>query len=324
MTIKKNFEIGNLCLYNNIIYAPLTEYTDFAFRRFLRFFHKGLFFCEMVKMEAVIKKKSLNILKYTPDMKPIGAQIWGSDAEIASDVAKKIEDLGFDLIDLNCGCPVPKVLKDKSGAALLKQPKLIYSILSKMVSAVQIPVTVKIRIGPDDFSICALEILKIAKEAGCSAITIHGRTTKQGYSGSARWDHIKECKSQSKDILVIGNGSLFTSQDIKNMFQYTKCDGAMIARGLLYNPALSQDIEKNASKRSNGLNFDKNALFKYFDYVIEEKGLKKALLDIKKISGWLLRDVKNAKQLRIKVNIAKSTNEAIEIFKMLETKNEYE
>jgi len=317
MSFKRNFKIGNLILPNNIIYAPLAEYTDFAFRRLIRYFHKGLMFCEMVKMEALVREKSCHLLKYTEDMRPIGAQICGTNPRVAKDAAKKIEDLGFDIIDLNCGCPVSKVVKDGSGSALLKNHKLIFEILNSIKKSVNIPVSVKIRIGWDDNTICAKEIVKIAKDAGCSAITIHGRTKKQGYSGKARWEYIKECKDVASDILVIGNGDLNNSTDVENMFQQTNCDGVMLARGMLSNPQLSSEIENyfnitNASEMKLDI---KSALLKYVSYILEEKTGWKTLLDLRRISGWLLREKKNIKQLRIEINAAQSIEEAIELIK---------
>ena len=149
MTYKKNFNIGSLSLYNNVLFAPLAEYTDFPFRRLLRLFHKGLIYCEMTKMEALVREKCSTILKYESDMHPIGAQICGTKKDLAYDSAKILEDLGFDIIDLNCGCPVSKIVKDGSGAAMLKDVNNIYAVLKNMVDAVKIPVTVKIRIGWD-------------------------------------------------------------------------------------------------------------------------------------------------------------------------------
>jgi tRNA-dihydrouridine synthase B len=315
MIFKNNFKIGNLSLPNNIIYAPLAEYTDFAFRRLIRLFHKGLIFCEMIKMEALVREKSINILKYTENMRPIGAQICGSNPKIAKDAAKIIEDLGFDIIDLNCGCPVPKIVKDGSGSALLKNPSLIFEILNAIKSSVKIPVTVKIRLGWDENSICAKEIVQIAADAGCSAITIHGRTKKQGYSGKADWNYIKECKNLSANILIIGNGDIYSPYDAEKIFNETKCDGIMIARGMLQNPNIACDIEEYFhNNKSIKTNLDKRkTILQYINYCIEEKGEEKTIFDIRKICGWLLRDNKNIKNLRIGINSSASASNAIKL-----------
>jgi tRNA-dihydrouridine synthase B len=324
MSFKKDFKIKNLVLPNNIIYAPLTEYTDFAFRKFIRHFHKGLIFCEMVKMEALVKNQSLNLLKFEESMRPIGAQIYGTSPKNAKNAAKKIEDLGFDLIDLNCGCPVPKVIKDGSGAALLGDLLSISKILESIISSVKIPVTLKIRLGWDEKSICIKEVVKIAEDVGCSAITIHGRTKKQGHIGKANWDCIKEAKSMSSDILIIGNGDLYTPEDVSNMFEKTKCDGVMIARGMLKNFNLAAEIENYFDNCIEKKGFNKKtALLKYIEYCVEEKGKRKALLDIKKICGWFLKSFRNVKNLRIGINTARSTLEVVKLINSFDWSNNY-
>lgn len=315
MSFKKKFNIGSLVLSNNILYAPLAEYSDFAFRRFIRHYHDGLIFCEMIKMEALVREKSMSILKYSQELKPIGAQICGSNPNIAKDAAKIIEDLGFDIIDLNCGCPVPKIVKDGSGAAMLKNPSLIFQILNNIKASVKIPVSVKIRIGWDENSVCAKEIVKIAEDAGCAAITIHGRTKKQGYSGKSDWSYIKECKDIASEILVIGNGDLYTPNDVDMIFNQTKCDGVMISRGMLQTPNLSTQIENYFENNKTFVSkFDKkSAILKYIEYCIEEKGIEKTIFDIRKMCGWLFRDVKNIKQLRIDINSTSSVLKAIDL-----------
>ncbi|NGX48428.1 MAG: putative tRNA-dihydrouridine synthase [Candidatus Anoxychlamydiales bacterium] len=313
MSFKKDFFIGSLKLPHNIIYAPLAEYTDFAYRRLIRNFHTGLMFCEMIKMEALVREKSTKLLKYTKNMMPIGAQLLGSNSSVATDAAKKLEDLGFDIIDFNCGCPVQKVTKDGSGSAMLKNPKLIFEILEKIVKAVNIPVSIKIRLGWDDNSIVASEIVKIAIDAGAKMITIHGRTRKQGYSGKANWDYIKECKQVAKnDILVIGNGDLYTPEDVKSMFESTSVDGVMIARGMLSTPWLSSDIESHFTKKERANVSRKEVLLKYISYLIEEKK-EKAVFDLRRISGWFLRGSRDIKSLRIGINGATSIDESIEL-----------
>ncbi|NGX43854.1 MAG: putative tRNA-dihydrouridine synthase [Candidatus Anoxychlamydiales bacterium] len=313
MSFKKDFSIGSLKLPHNIIYAPLAEYTDFAYRRLIRNFHSGLMFCEMIKMEALVREKSTKLLKYTKNMLPIGAQLLGSNLSVVTDAAKKIEDLGFSLIDFNCGCPVQKVTKDGSGSAMLKTPKLIFEILKKIVKAVSIPVSIKIRLGWDDNSIVANEIVKIAIDAGAKMITIHGRTRKQGYSGKANWDYIEECKQVAKnEILVIGNGDLYTLEDVKTMFESTNVDGVMIARGMLSSPWLSSDIESYFTKKDK-LNISrKKIILKYISYLIEEKK-EKAVFDLRRISGWFLRGGKDIKSLRVGINGATSIDEAIKL-----------
>ncbi|NGX29736.1 MAG: putative tRNA-dihydrouridine synthase [Candidatus Anoxychlamydiales bacterium] len=313
MSFKKDFAIGSLKLPHNIIYAPLAEYTDFAYRRLIRDFHIGLMFCEMIKMEALVREKSTKLLKYTKNMLPIGAQLLGANSNVATDAARKLEDLGFDIIDFNCGCPVQKVTKDGSGAAMLKNPKQIFEILKKLVEAVKIPVSIKIRLGWDDNSIVASEIVKIAIDAGAKMITIHGRTKKQGYSGRSNWDYIKECKNVAKnDILVIGNGDLYTPDDVKSMFESTNVDGVMIARGMLSSPWLSSDIESYFTNKNKPNISRKKILLKYISYLIEEKK-DKAVFDLRRISGWFLRGSRDIKSLRIGINAAVNIDETIKL-----------
>jgi nifR3 family TIM-barrel protein len=311
MNYKKNFKIGNLNLFDNILYAPLAEYTDFAFRKLLRQFHKGLIFCEMTKIEALIREKSFKLLKYSEDMRPIGAQICGTNPQSAKIAAKIVEDLGFDLIDLNCGCPVDKVVKDGSGSGMLKNLSSIANVLESMVKSVNIPVTIKIRAGWDDNNIVASEIVKIAEELGVKAITIHGRTRKQGYSGRSNLDYIKEAKSAARDIKVIGNGDLNTIKDVEHIFEYTKCDGVMIARGMLLSPYFSEDLNHYFLKNQNirKKDFKKNMFLKHIEYILENSDERKAVLDSRRMGGWYLRGIDNIKDLRININKASSIQE---------------
>ncbi|NGX32546.1 MAG: hypothetical protein K1060chlam4_00594, partial [Candidatus Anoxychlamydiales bacterium] len=191
--------------------------------------------------------------------------------------------------------------------------KLIFEILEKIVKAVNIPVSIKIRLGWDDNSIVASETVKIAMDDGEKMITIHGRTRKQGYSGKANWDYIKECKRVAKnDILVIGNGDLYAPEDVKSMFESTNVDGVMIARGMLSTPWLSSDIESYFTKKDK-LNISrKEVLLKYISYLIEEKK-EKAVFDLRRISGWFLRGVKDIKSLRVGINGATSIDESIKL-----------
>ena len=180
----------------------------------------------MVKMDALIRHEpsTYHLLDYDPSMRPIGSQLCGSKPELAGPTARIIEELGFDVVDLNCGCPVDKVTKDGSGSGMLKNPELIGSVISNMVAAVNIPVTVKIRTGWDDESINASLITKIAEQAGAQAISIHGRTRKQKYTGRANWDHIKAAKQVATSIKVIGNGDVFDAEAGLALFKHTRCD----------------------------------------------------------------------------------------------------
>lgn len=303
----KNFKLGKLVLPNNIFYAPMAGLSDLPYRQMALKFRPGLMFCEMVKVEALVRnvRATMQMLEFTEDMHPIGAQICGSKSKIAAEAAKIIEDKGFDLIDLNCGCPVPKITKDGSGAAMLLNLELIGDVLSSMVSSVKIPVTIKIRTGWDDSSYCADKVTLIAEKAGAKAIFIHGRTRKQGYSGSANLEYIRKSKEIAHEIKVIGNGDVFTGEAAFKMFEETKCDGILVARGTLGKPWLVEEIEKKVTKRSV-----KEALLEHFQYIVQVKaGDKKTFLNMKKVSFWYLRNYPGVKQLRLLLSKANSVNE---------------
>ena len=229
---QEEFRLGSLLLPNNIFYAPMAGHTDLPFRRIASQFRPGLFFCEMVKIEAVVRRcgETLRMLEYGSRMHPLGAQMCGSNPVIAAEAAKFIEDLGFDLIDLNCGCPVDKVTKDGSGSALLRDLLLLRKMIFAIVSSVKIPVTIKVRSGWDANHICVSELVQIAEEEGASAITIHGRTRCQKYEGLSNPSHIEEGKRCAKKILVFGNGDVQDARSARLLFEKSRCDGLMVAR----------------------------------------------------------------------------------------------
>lgn len=242
--LRTPFTLGSITLPSNIFYAPLAGCSDYPFRQMSAKYRPGLMYCEMVKMDALIRydQGTFHMLDYSPDMHPIGGQICGSKPAIAGAAARIIEDLGFDVVDLNCGCPVDKITKDGSGSGMLKNPERIGEVIANMVAAVHIPVTVKIRAGWDENSINAETITRIAEQAGAQAICIHGRTRQQGYRGPANWDHIKACKEAANTIKVIGNGDITDAAAAQRMFEYTGCDAILVARGTMGQPWIVQDI----------------------------------------------------------------------------------
>ena len=239
------------------------------------------------------------MLDYSKDMHPIGAQVCGSKPELARDAARIVEDLGFDVIDLNCGCPVDKVTKDGSGSGLLKNPTLIGEILSTMVAAVKIPVTVKIRIGWNDDSIIAEDITRIAEEAGAKAIFIHGRTREQGYKGPASWKYIKQCKAKARSIKVIGNGDAFCGESAYNLFKETNCDGILIARGTLGTPWVIKEIEAYMQGAHYSVSQEelKHTFLQHLEYIRAYLPTKKVLTEMRKIGAWYLRKDSKLKEL---------------------------
>lgn len=236
-------KIGNVELDNNLILAPMAGVTDLPFRMLCKEQGCGLLYTEMVSAKAILYKNrnTRELLKVREEERPIAVQLFGSDPDIVSDMAAQIEDGPYDIIDINMGCPVPKVVNNGEGSALMKNPKLVEAILSSMVKKLKKPVTVKFRKGFDDDHVNAVEIAKIAESCGVSAVAVHGRTREQYYSGKADWNIIRQVKEAVK-IPVIGNGDIWKPEDAKRMLEETGCDGLMLARGAQGNPWLFSRI----------------------------------------------------------------------------------
>ncbi|MCH9612180.1 MAG: tRNA-dihydrouridine synthase B [Chlamydiia bacterium] len=307
-------QIGPLKLKNNVFYSPLAGVSDYPFREIVSRYRPGLFFCEMVKMEALTRgdRGTFRLLDYTPNQHPIGAQIVGGNESLAAQSAKIIEDLGFDLVDLNCGCPVDKVTKDGSGSGLLKTPEKIGNIIANMVSAVKIPVTVKIRAGWDEESINSPLITRIAEEAGAKVITIHGRTRKQAYKGPANWDFIKACKAEANNILVFGNGDVFSRQAALDMFDQTNCDGLLASRGTMGKPFLIQEILGDLSlSPEEEIDFQFQAFLDHFEIIRRYHPPARVLIELRKIGSWYLKGSSRGKALRDRLNKSRSLDEVL-------------
>jgi tRNA-dihydrouridine synthase B len=311
--------MGNIELPSNIFCAPLAGCSDLAFRRMTVKYKPGLVYCEMVKMDALIRHdpNTYRLLDYESSMHPIGGQLCGSKPEIAGECAKIIEDLGFDVVDLNCGCPVDKVTKDGSGSGMLKNLDLIGDVLCNMVAAVKIPVTIKIRAGWDASHIVAPEVTRIAEEAGASAICIHGRTRAQGYQGPANWDFIRDCKRASKTIPIIGNGDVVDPIAAQKLFEHTGCDAILLARGTMGKPWLIEDIYRHFSGEEPIVRTGRDhrdILLEHLDHIVSYQNDRRALLDLRRIGCWFLRGGKNMRHLRESLNRSKS---ALEIRQMI-------
>lgn len=313
--------IGNRSFSSNVFYAPLAGCSDYPFRMMSSIHGKpALHFCEMVKMDALIRydKGTFGMLEYASSMRPIGAQLCGSKPEIAAQSAKILEELGFDTIDLNCGCPVDKVTKDGSGSGLLKDPQKIGDIVSNIVSAVNIPVTVKMRAGWDDDQLVYREIVRIVEAAGASAITLHARTREQGYSGQAQWGWIRECVEAATKIPVIGNGDVFAPQDALRMLEETGCHGILIARGTMGQPWIAEDIrrlDEGVSIEEKSIQERREYLLQHFEFTKAHQNERKALLDMRRVGCWYFSKAKRTRQFRDAIVHAQTLDEIEQLIK---------
>lgn len=314
MKYVKPIQFKSLKLPSNVFYSPLAGCSDFPFRQMAALYPVGLMYCEMVKMDALIRHEpsTYHLLDYRDSMRPIGAQLCGSKPEFAGPTARIIEELGFDVVDLNCGCPVDKVTKDGSGSGMLKTPDLIGEVISNMVAAVKIPVTVKIRAGWDQDHLNAPEITRIAEAAGATAIAIHGRTRAQKYTGRADRAIIRECKAAAQSIHVIGNGDIFTAEDGLTLFEETGCDAVLASRGTMGQPWIADDIARlDRGAALNEVNGEviRDHLLKHIGFIRLYQTERKAILDTRRIGCWFLRAGKGTKRLREALNRSKSMEE---------------
>ena len=314
------FKIGNVVIKNNVVLAPMAGISNSAYRTIIKQMGAGLIVAEMVSDKAILynNKKTIDMLYMTDFERPISQQIFGTDVDSFVYAAKYIEkNMHPDIIDINMGCPVPKVaISAQAGSALLKNPDKVYKIVKSVVDSVSVPVTVKIRSGWDSNSINAVEIAKVVESAGASAITVHPRTRKQGYTGHSDWNIIKQVKESVK-IPVIGNGDINSCYDAKEMIDKTGCDAVMIGRGALGNPWLIKEcvdyLEYGILPKKISIE-EKIDMIKYhLELLLKTKPEKVALLEIRSHAAWYLKGIKGTKELKQNIFKTKTKEEIIDL-----------
>jgi putative TIM-barrel protein, nifR3 family len=316
------FKIGNIEIQNPIVLAPMAGICNSAYRRIIKEMGCGLIYAEMVSDKAITygSKKTIDMLYMTDMERPIAQQIFGSDKDSFVTAAKYIYDnMHPDIIDINMGCPVPKVaLRAQAGSALLKDPIKVFDIVSSVVKAVPVPVTVKIRSGWDQNHINAVEIAKVVEQAGAKAIAVHGRTRSQGYSGKADWNIIKQVK-QAVTIPVIGNGDVRSCYDAKKMLDETGCDAVMIGRGVLGNPWLIKEcidyIENGKIPKKVSIDEKYNMILYHIHLLEQQKNEKVANLEMRTHIAYYLKGVPGASELKQKVFQTKNLTELKNLIK---------
>ncbi|MCM1541574.1 MAG: tRNA dihydrouridine synthase DusB [Blautia sp.] len=310
-------KIGSVILDNNVILAPMAGVTDLPFRLLCREQGAGLVCMEMVSAKAIYygNKNTENLLAIHPDEMPASLQLFGSDPEILAEMAKRIEDRPFAILDFNMGCPVPKVVNNREGSALMKDPALVRRILTAMVKAVKKPVTVKIRKGFDEEHCNAAEIARIAEDCGVAAIAVHGRTREQYYSGRADWEAIARVKD-AVSIPVIGNGDIDSPQSALRMMEQTGCDGVMIGRAAQGNPWIFREVarflEDGIIPAPPDAREKREMVIRHAKLQLEYKGEYTAVREMRKHLSWYTAGMPHSARFRQMINAVDSMEKLLE------------
>lgn len=302
-------EIGKIKLVNPVILAPMAGVTDLPFRLLAKEMECGLVYSEMVSDKGLVYKNchTIDMLNIDERERPVAMQIFGSDPDSMAEAARCVEQAGADIIDINMGCPTPKIVKNGSGSALMCEPDLAYRIMARVVETVNVPVTVKIRKGWSNASINAVQMAKLAQKAGIAAIAVHGRTREQFYSGEADWEIIRQVKA-SVGIPVIGNGDIRSPYDAARMLEETSCDAVMIGRGAQGNPWIFRQIARylatgemiplpTAEERIT-------MMLRHLDMLVAYKGEHLGIREMRRHGAWYTKGLHHSAELRLRFNQA--------------------